>query len=91
MELQQLEMTRGRMDILDTVDAHVGTYISKEWVQKNILKQDEQEIKEIARAQIRKEEGAGETVVSPAGLGDQPMEPEEEAPMNNNAASQEEQ
>ena len=90
MELQQLEMTRGRMDILDTVDAHVGTYISKEWVQKNILKQDEQEIKEIAD-QIRKEEGAGETVASPAGLGDQPMEPEEEAPVNSNAAPKEEQ
>jgi hypothetical protein len=75
MELQQLEMTRGRMEILDTVDAHVGTYISKEWVQKNVLRQTDDEIKEIA-AQIRKEEGAGETVVSPAGMGDSPMEPE---------------
>jgi hypothetical protein len=63
------------MEILDTVDAHVGTYISKEWVQKNVLRQTDDEIKEIA-AQIRKEEGAGETVVSPAGMGDNPMEPE---------------
>ena len=75
MELQQLEMTRGRMEILDVVDSHAGTYVSKEGIQKNVLRQTDEEIKEIA-AQIKKEEGAGETVVSPAGMGDEPMGPE---------------
>ena len=78
MELQQLEMTRGRMEILDVVDAHAGTYVSKEWIQKNVLRQTDEEIKEIA-AQIRKEEGAGETTVTPAGP-DLPPEPEFAAP-----------
>ena len=78
MELQQLEMTRGRMEILDVVDAHAGTYVSKEWIQKNVLRQTDEEIKEIA-AQIRKEEGAGETTVTPAGP-DLPPEPEFASP-----------
>jgi hypothetical protein len=66
MELQQIESLRSRIEILDNVDSHVGTYISKLWVQKNILRQTDEEIKEIAD-QIKKEENAGETTVTPAG------------------------
>jgi hypothetical protein len=29
------------------VDEYVGTYYSKEWIRKNILRQDEEEIAEI--------------------------------------------
>jgi predicted Zn-dependent peptidase len=78
MELQQLESLRSRIEILDNVDSHVGTYISKQWVQKNILRQTDEEIKEIA-SQIKKEEGAGETTVTPAGpeLPPEAMTPEE--------------
>lgn len=66
MELQQIESLRSRIEILDNIDGHVGTYISKLWVQKNILRQTDEEIKEIAD-QIKKEENAGETTVTPAG------------------------
>lgn len=47
-ELKNNEITRERFEMLATLDEYVGTYISKEWVKKNILRQDEQEIKQQA-------------------------------------------
>lgn len=75
MELQQAEMRRARFELTSAADEFAGTYISKEWIQKNILRQTEEEIKEIA-AQIKREESDGETIMSPAGMGDIPMDHE---------------
>ena len=76
MELQEAEMRRARFELTSQADEFAGTYISKEWIQKNVLRQTEEEIKEIAN-QIRREEADGETIMSPAGTGDAPMGNEE--------------
>jgi hypothetical protein len=69
-------MRRARFELTSQADEFAGTYISKEWIQKNVLRQTEEEIKEIAN-QIRREEADGETIMSPAGTGDAPMGNEE--------------
>ena len=55
-ELKQNEVMRERFEILSGVDEYVGKYVSDEWVRKNILRQTDEEIKEID-AQIKKETG----------------------------------
>ena len=57
-ELKQNEVMRERFEILSGVDEYVGKYVSDEWVRKNILRQTDEEIKEID-AQIKKETGTG--------------------------------
>jgi hypothetical protein len=46
-ELKDAEILKERVETLQMVDEYVGTYYSKEWVRKNILKQDDEEIAEI--------------------------------------------
>ncbi len=46
-ELKDTEIMQGRMNILATIDPFVGKYYSIEWVRKNILKQTDEDIKEI--------------------------------------------
>jgi hypothetical protein len=46
-ELKEAEMLKERLETLAMVDEYVGTYYSKEWIRKNILRQDEEEIAEI--------------------------------------------
>jgi hypothetical protein len=43
-ELKEAEILRERMDILGTVDPFVGKYFSEEYIRKNLLKQDDQDI-----------------------------------------------
>ena len=57
-ELKQNEVMRERFEILSGIDEYVGKYVSDEWVRKNILRQTDEEIKEID-AQIKKETGTG--------------------------------
>lgn len=54
-ELKQSEIWRDRLGLLEMVDNHVGKYFPKEWVQKNILYMDDEEIEEIDK-QIAKEQ-----------------------------------
>ena len=58
-ELKNAELMRERLDMLNQVEAYVGTFYSKEWVRKNILKMSDEEIQEID-AQIEQEGGDGE-------------------------------
>lgn len=46
-ELKDAEILKERIETLQMMDEYVGTYYSKEWVRKNILKQDEEEIAKI--------------------------------------------
>ena len=84
-ELKQHEIMSERMTQLDTVDGYVGRYYSIEWVKKNILQQDEDEIKEIAK-QIAgdekegSEEGEGDTQFGAFVGRPDVMEPQEELP-----------
>lgn len=57
-ELKQSEMIRERFDLLNSVQDYVGKYLSHEWVAKNILKMDEDDMKEM-EAQIEAETKAG--------------------------------
>jgi len=53
-ELKNNEIIRERFEILQSMEEYIGKFISKEWVQKNILKQTDEDIKEMQK-QIDKE------------------------------------
>jgi hypothetical protein len=58
-ELKQSEMIRERFDMLNSLDEHIGRFISNEWVRKNILRFNDEEIEEIQK-QIDAENKSGE-------------------------------
>jgi|TARA_B110000908_G_scaffold90498_1_gene107538 hypothetical protein len=53
-ELKEAEIARERLTTLREVDEHIGTYYSREWVRKNVLRMSEEDIKEMDK-QIKKE------------------------------------
>ena len=55
-ELKNAELMQNRLDMLGTIESYVGTYFSKEYVRKNILRMSDDEIQEI-EDQIKDEEG----------------------------------
>ena len=57
-ELRDAEILRERIDMLGQVEPYVGNFFSKTWVQKNILRQTDEEIQEIENE--IEEEGGGE-------------------------------
>ena len=57
-ELKEAEIWRERFDMLGSVESYMGKFISTEWVTKNVLKLDDEEIK-IMQDQIAKEKEAG--------------------------------
>jgi len=57
-ELKNTEILRERLDMLGQIESYVGTYFSKEYVKKNILRLTDEEIDEID-GQIENE-GGGE-------------------------------
>lgn len=56
-EIKEQEMQNSRLNILGIVDAYAGKYYSIEWIRKNVLKQNDDEIAEIDK-QIAAEEAA---------------------------------
>ena len=59
-ELKEAELLREKIQTLDQIQNYVGEYFSKQWVQKNILLFDDDEIKrmdsEMAAAQQQEPE-----------------------------------
>ena len=55
-ENKNAEVLRERLDMLSQSEAYVGTFFSKEWVRKNVLRMSDEEIEEIDK-QIENEEG----------------------------------
>jgi len=53
-ELKESELMRERLGTIREIDEYVGKYFSQEWVRKNILRQSEDDIKDID-AQIEAE------------------------------------
>jgi hypothetical protein len=49
-ELKDAEILRERLQTLESVSSHIGTYYSKEWVRRNILKQSDDVIETIDKA-----------------------------------------
>ena len=58
-ELKDAEILRDRLELLAQLDEYVGNYFSKEWVRKNILMQNDDEI-ELMDAQIEDERDSGQ-------------------------------
>lgn len=48
-ELKEAEIMRERLDMLQSVEPYLGRFYSDNWVRKNILKQSEKEMEEIAK------------------------------------------
>jgi hypothetical protein len=57
-ELKEAEIIRERLELLAQLDEYVGNYYSKEWVQKNILRQSDEDI-DMMTKQIDAERAAG--------------------------------
>jgi hypothetical protein len=54
-------MMRERFDMLGTVDEYSGKYVSNEWIRKNVLKMDDDAIKEMEdQISAEKELGGGD-------------------------------
>jgi hypothetical protein len=53
-EMKDAELLQNRLNLLAVVDPYKGTYYSQEWIQKNILKMDDEEIEEMQK-QIEQE------------------------------------
>ena len=58
-ELQEAEMLRDRLASLDQMGQYIGQYFSKEWVMKNVLQFDDDDIKQMKK-EIDAEKAAGE-------------------------------
>ena len=56
-ELKNAEILQNRLDMLGTIESYVGTYFSKEYVRKNVLRMSDEEIEEIEN-QIKDESGS---------------------------------
>ena len=55
-ELKEAELLNDRINTLNQVEAYIGTFFSKTWVQKNVLRLTEIEIEEMQK-EINKESG----------------------------------
>jgi hypothetical protein len=58
-ELKDGEILTTRLDMLGSIQEHIGTYFSKAWVQKNVLHLTDEDIVEM-KEQIAKEKSDGE-------------------------------
>jgi hypothetical protein len=57
-ELKEAELVRERLSLLGSVDPYVGRYYSMEWIQRNVLRLTDEDIKEMQK-QIDKEKAEG--------------------------------
>jgi len=57
-ELKQTEILREKVSTLRDIEEHVGTYYSREWVAKNVLFMNDDDMKEIQK-QIEQEKAGG--------------------------------
>ena len=46
-ELKNAEILQNRLDMLGTIESYVGTYFSKEYVRKQVLRMSDDEIEEV--------------------------------------------
>jgi hypothetical protein len=60
-ELKEAELLQNRLAVLQLVDPYVGRYYSMEWVRRNVLMMDDEEIEEMVQ-QIEEEKAANTPV-----------------------------
>ena len=58
-ELKDAELIQNRLQTLDTMQQYVGEFFSKEYVMRNVLQLDDDEIKDM-KQQIEQEKSSGE-------------------------------
>ena len=63
-EMRDTEIMRERLQTMDMIQQYVGEFYSKEWVMKNVLMLDDEEIEKM-KEQIQDEMASGE-VENPA-------------------------
>ena len=83
-ELKESELLRERVQTLDQISQYVGTYFSKDWVMKNVLRLTDEDIEKMAdetkdEAEQGIENGNEEDVPKPEPK-PEPAEPEESEP-----------
>ena len=57
-ELKEGEILKERLDMLSQVNEYIGRYYSIEWIRKNVLRQSDDDIKNID-TQIKQEKDSG--------------------------------
>jgi hypothetical protein len=55
-ELKRAEMMESQVNALQSIESYIGTFFSKEWVQRNVLNMTDMEIADM-QTQINKEAG----------------------------------
>ena len=55
-ELKEAELMENKLQTLGTIEAYIGTFFSKKWVQQNVLRLTDLEIEEM-QTQINREAG----------------------------------
>jgi len=63
-ELKEIEILQSRLAVLEQVDSYNGKYFSTPWIKKNVLRQDEELIKEM---QKEMDEDAAQAMAMPDG------------------------
>ena len=84
-ELKESEILKERLTTLREVEEHIGTYYSRDWVRKNVLRMSEEDIKEQLK-EIDKEKAEEEPEEEPEMDQQQPGQqpPEEQQPEEQN-------
>jgi hypothetical protein len=73
-ELKEAELMKERLSLLDQVDNYTGRYFSQVWIQRNVLRLTDDEIKEMqTEIDKEKEEGLGVPVSVTTGVAQQQM------------------
>ena len=81
-ELRDAELLQQRLSLLQLVDPYLGRYYSAEWVKKNVLQLDEDEIAEMQK-QMDKEEEQGVGQPPPVPGSEPEVDPNQYAPEDN--------
>jgi len=84
-ELKEAELMTNRLTLLQVVDPYVGRYYSMEWVRKNVLQMNDDDILEI-NEQIAKEQ-ASAAPIGPVDAMGNPMDPNAIPPTTAQAAA----
>ena len=83
-ELKEAELLREKLDQLGQVESYIGTFFSKEWVYKNVLKMTDHEVEEMRKemnreAGIEPEEG-GVNIGDTDGITNEPADQKDQEP-----------
>lgn len=74
-EMKELEILRERTEVLAALGEYVGKYYSHDWIRRNILRMNDDEIRKMQK-EIDKEKASGEiTDEDELGIGDEPKTP----------------